>query len=470
MHDANREYTPRCHPGTREQYIQDIVQWVVPVLGGTPQPIYSMRGPAGVGKSAIAQTCAENLRKMKKLGATFFFSIRGRLNKPEELFPSIAYQLSTIHPPYRDLLDSKIRNDKSLVNKAMSFQFQYLIDEPLRELASQGNGIGRRLAVIIDGLDECEGNDAQSEIIRIIASAVSDNPLPLCWAFFSRPEPHIEATFTEATVAPYCYNVILPFSRDNDGEIELYLQNGFENILRRRNTSMQSQWPSADHMKTLVGAAAGSFNYATTVIRFVDHRGLLGFRERLCAIIDTILNRRKRDPRAGTATDSPFAELDAFYSLILQRIPAEIFSSVHLLLTLICEWGSSGAILAANTLGLSKEEFETICNHASAVVLFQDPGKDIELDPTIDISCAYTQIILDPGVLRKFVQATGQLGGKVSLYHKSFTDFLQDPVRSGHYCVKTPGVLGKQLHKLHLDYSPRYHWEGPGRLYTDEPL
>ncbi len=238
-----------------------------------------MRGPAGAGKSAVAQTCAEELKKMEKLGAAFFFSIRGR-NKPEKFFPSIAYQISTIHRPYRDLLDNKIRSDKSLVNKAMPFQFQYLIDEPLRELALQGKGITERIAVIIDGLDECEGADAQSEIIRIIVSAVSNNTLPLCWAFFSRPEPHLEATFTEANVAPHCHKTILPISRKADKEIELYLENGLKNILRRRNTSTQSQWPSAEDMKTLVNGAAGSFNYATTVIRFVDHRGLLGFRER----------------------------------------------------------------------------------------------------------------------------------------------------------------------------------------------
>ncbi len=163
----------------------------------------------------------------------------------------------------------------------MAFQFRYLIDKPLRELASQGKGITQRIIVIIDRLDECEGANAQSEIIRIIASMISDNPLPLCWAFFSRPEPQIEAAFAEANVVPHCHSVLLPFSRDDDGEIESYLKNGFKNILRHRNASMRSQWPSTEDMETLVGAAAGSFIYATTVIRYVDHRGLLGFQDRL---------------------------------------------------------------------------------------------------------------------------------------------------------------------------------------------
>ncbi len=429
-----------------------------------------MKGPAGVGKSAVAQTCAENLKDMEYLGASFFFSIKGR-NKPEKFFPSIAYQLSTIHPPYRDLLEGKIRNDKTLIKKAMSFQFKYLIDEPLRELASQGKGLRRRIAVIIDGLDECEGVDAQCEIIRIIAAAVSDSPLPLCWAFFSRPEPHIEAHFSKPMVTSHCHKILLPVSRDADGEIEVYLRNGFENILQRRNSSVPHQWPSANDIEILVGAAAGLFIYATTVIRFVDHLSQPGPQKRLCAIIDTILDRRKNGPRAGTGTDTPYADLDAFYVLILQRIPKEIFPSVHLLLAVICRYGLVGAILTTNLLGLSKDEFETICHHASAVVLLQDPETGLKLDPAIDTSRGYMQANLDQDVLLKLDQSVyRELGGHISFYHKSFEDFLLDPVHSSRYCVKNLEVLAQQYRRMHLTYDLMYRWEHSGGLYTNASL
>lgn len=419
-----------------------------------------MKGPAGVGKSAVAQTCAGKLKGQNKLGAAFFFSISGR-NKPEQFFPSIAYQLSTIHTPYHDLIDAKIHRDRTLVKKTLSSQFRYLISEPLRELASQGKGIGRRIAVIIDGLDECEGVDAQREIIHIIAEAASDETLPLCWAFFSRPEPHIAATFAGPTIAPHCHNVILPISRKADSEIELYLRNGFNNILQRHNLSMQSSWPSAEDMQILVHGASGSFIYATTVLRYVDHVGSLVPRERLRAIIDTILDRSKRSPRPCTATDAPFAELDAFYRLILGRIPAGILPSVHLLLALICRWGDMGAILAANILGMSKDKFEAVCNHTSAVVHFREPGKHIELGLTIDTSCTYTQVNRDVRwKLRR--QVLFELGGRVSFYHKSFEDFLLDPARSGPYCAKRSEALAIHYTKMHLAYDRNYSWQGSG--------
>lgn len=422
--------------------------------------MYWMKGPAGVGKSAVAQTCAEVLKDREKLGAAFFFSTSGR-NKPEKLFPSIAYQLSTIHTPYHDLIDAKIHRDRTLVKKTLSSQFRHLIYEPLRELETQGKGIGKRIVVIIDGLDECAGADAQCEIIRIIAKVASDGTLPLCWASFSRSEPHIEGTFAESTIAPHCYKVFLPISRDADGEIELYLRNGFENILKRRNASTQTAWPSSEDMKILISGAAGSFIYATTVLRYVDHLGSLVPQKRLREIIDTILDRRKHGPHGSASVDAPFAELDAFYKLILQRIPPEIFPSVHLFLVLICHWRLMGAIFAANVLGMSKDEMEAVCSYTSAVVCFREPGKAVELDPTIDTNCAYTQVNPDiQSELGRQVYRT--LGGQIYLFHKSFEDFLVDPARSGVYSAKRSETLAKHYVKMHLDYDRSYSWKGSG--------
>jgi len=52
--DFQGHYDRRCFPGTWEQYIADIT--IRPA-----EPASSMRGPAGVGKLAIAPTCADKL-------------------------------------------------------------------------------------------------------------------------------------------------------------------------------------------------------------------------------------------------------------------------------------------------------------------------------------------------------------------------------------------------------------------------
>ncbi|KAF9442978.1 hypothetical protein P691DRAFT_764704, partial [Macrolepiota fuliginosa MF-IS2] len=254
-----RDYAPRCQPGTREQHIEDVVGWGAPTVGAdNPLPLFWMKGLAGVGKSAIAQTCAEKLKDLGRLGAAFFFAVKVRDNA-EQFFPTIAYQLSTEFPDYHDLLDQRIRRDRTILKKTMAIQFKALIAEPFQKLEKTGKGIGRRVVIIVDGLDECEKADDQSRIIKIIAASARDSATPFRWAFFSRPEPHIEASFTSDDVAQVTHKAELPVSDDANSDIELYLRSGFENILRHRNIPVTSQWPSDNDIQTLVKASKGLF-------------------------------------------------------------------------------------------------------------------------------------------------------------------------------------------------------------------
>ena len=128
--DSQDHYDRRCFPGTREQYISDITNWVTESVD-SPASMYWMRGPAGVGKSAIAQTCAEKLKDTGHLGATFFFTFK-RYDNPLRLFTSIAFQLTTVLPDYHDAVNERISKDRSLVGKKISAQFRSLIVEPLQ--------------------------------------------------------------------------------------------------------------------------------------------------------------------------------------------------------------------------------------------------------------------------------------------------------------------------------------------------
>ena len=158
-----------------------------------------MRGPAGVGKSAIAQTCAEKLKESGHLGAAFFFTVKGH-NNSLRLFTTIAYQLATEITDYRTAVDEKISKDHTIVEKKMASQFQLLIVEPLRELEKQGKRIQPK-AIFIDGLDECAGEEAQAEIIEVIASSVQARSTPFRWAIFSRAEPQVVSTFSQDSIA-----------------------------------------------------------------------------------------------------------------------------------------------------------------------------------------------------------------------------------------------------------------------------
>lgn len=427
-----------------------------------------MKGPAGVGKSAVAQTCVEALKSRGKLGAAFFFSVNGR-SKPKELFTTIAYQLSTQFPNYRDVVDLQIRRDKTIVYKTIASQFRELIIKPLQKLEGDKMGIGKRVPIFIDGLDECEDEDAQCEIIEMVSAAARDGAIPLCWAFFSRPEPHIEATFAEVDIALLCHKSILPISREADGEIELYLRNGFENILRRRNISLKSRWPPDSDIATLVNAAAGLFVYPATVLRLVASAGSFP-EERLRAILAAISDRGGKSSRSAGST-SPFAQLDAMYTLIMQRISPEMLPDVLLFCAMLCfrrsqgSHDSRGVIIHSNTLGFSELKFKTVCNQLNAVLHFQDQQMPLAFDHTIDTSRPFQYTC--PEVVRQLRRSIySSLGGTISFYHKSFLDFLADPTRSGAYCVASPpfhNALFEHCLKLQLEYQESYCFQGSGR-------
>jgi len=97
--DFQGHYDCRCFPGTWEQYIAEITI-------RSAKPASSMRGPAGVGKLAIAPTCADKLKETGHLDGAFFFSVK-KYDNPSHLFTTIAYQLATALPDYRSSIDGR---------------------------------------------------------------------------------------------------------------------------------------------------------------------------------------------------------------------------------------------------------------------------------------------------------------------------------------------------------------------------
>ncbi|KAF5357242.1 hypothetical protein D9756_006415 [Leucocoprinus leucothites] len=434
---GERGYDPACYPGTREQYIKDVTSWAT-TTDNDQLPIYWMNGPAGVGKSAIAQTCAKTLKDSGHLGAAFFFSINGRRNDHTRFFPTLAYQLATTLPDYRKIVDDRIHNDKTIITKTLSSQFESLIVEPLRALKEQGKEVRRR-PIFIDGLDECESKDAQAEIIKLIAASVQIESTPFCWAIFSRAEPRIASMFALAHISSLCQVVYLPISHDTDNDIDLYLRAGFKNILQQRNMVLSKPWPTEEDIKKLVDAAAGLFAYAATVLRFIDKYSYAGFQEALQAVLDVIA-------RPGTRPLPIFSSLDSLYTLILQRVPDDILHATKVLLYWMTVRGwdfrSWDVALVCNRLSISETTFKSIYHYLQAVVAYQEPSQSIqELVPSVDLRRSFYRqdSSFEPSVSLPYQLI--KVHGTISLLHKSFLEFLTDPTRSSVFCVKSSDII-----------------------------
>ncbi|KAF9441877.1 hypothetical protein P691DRAFT_779650 [Macrolepiota fuliginosa MF-IS2] len=399
FHDSSaRDPPPSCHPGTRHDFIDTITSWGLGTSQHT-EPMLWMYGPAGVGKSAIAQTYSEGLAKRNKLGAALFFSRSVGLNQrddPHRLFPSLAYQIATKSKLFGDTLDSRIQDDPTLVTKSMREQFQELLVKPLTQLGPGAAGVVEGLVVVIDGLDECgKGPGAHCDIIEIIAASVRNRTTPFRWAFFSRPETHIVGPFTTNDMHPLTYHLDIRVSRDIDNEITLYLTDELRKIQQRNG--MPNSWVSERDIGVLVNLSGGLFIYATTVIRFVGSHKLLGPVDQLRAVLALSSGNK------GAGSVHPLLELDLFYTLIMRHAPPGILPRILAILLLRFRLNGPGLLEVpqggiADIIGLSEAQFRNACGSLHSV---------LELDPYLEI---------------KF-------------YHASFMDFLRDPSRSGEFCI-----------------------------------
>lgn len=386
-----RDPSPHCHPGTRQNFIDKITSWG---SGGPrhPERILWMQGPAGVGKSALAQTCAELLAQQDKLAAAFFFSRPNIRDDPACLFTSISYQIATKSELYNKILDRGIRNDPTLVKKAIRRQFHELLVNPLQELGEGGEMMKGRV-VIIDGLDECAGTEAQREIIDIITASILNETTPFRWAFFSRPEVHIVAAFASSHLLPLSLRLELPVSREIDHEILRYLTDELEKI--QVEYGLPSSWLSKSVIGTLVNLSAGLFIYAATIIRFLRERNSLGPVDQLKAVV--LLATYV----AVNGSGHPLAELDLFYILIMQRIPPKILPILKKILLLNVfapqSYMYKRTYLVINILGISEQQFRTACGPLHSVLSIESQN--------------------------------------LEFCHASFSDFLQDQERSKEFCI-----------------------------------
>ncbi|KAJ7832697.1 hypothetical protein B0H13DRAFT_2289056, partial [Mycena leptocephala] len=161
-----------------------------------------LHGPAGAGKSAIAQSFCQNLEVAHRLGASFFFkrghSSRGTATK---LFPTIAYQLALSKNPFdlRQVISRTVEDNPSILDRSLSLQLRTLIVDPCRQTLIVN--LCRRtlpkhpVVIVIDGLDECDSQNIQQEILRSIGNTIRGEYLPLRFLIASRPELHIRDIF-----------------------------------------------------------------------------------------------------------------------------------------------------------------------------------------------------------------------------------------------------------------------------------
>ncbi|KAJ6503617.1 hypothetical protein C8R45DRAFT_818109 [Mycena sanguinolenta] len=201
---------------------------------------------------------------------------------------------------------SNRRDDPSIIVRSIATQIKTLLSDPC-------NGHPKRApsTIVIDGLDECEGESIQIEILRAIGESTFNHFNPFRFIIASRPEPHIREMFDSPVYAGQCRSLNVEKSFD---DVCKYLCDEFSRNHREHRTmaNIPLPWPLPYVLDDLVRSSSGHFIYAATIIKFIDDRNYRST-QRLAVL--------QSGTEAGTR--SAFDALDQLYMTVLEASPRQ---------------------------------------------------------------------------------------------------------------------------------------------------
>jgi hypothetical protein len=388
FHDSAERYPqPKCHPETRTEILKDLWDW----SSGTDRSstVLWLHGPAGSGKSAIAQSFCQNLETKDRLGASFFFK-RGHPSRgsSRKLFSTIAYQLALAKnlSDLHRVISRSIKDNPSILDRSLSIQLQKLIVKPCQKTLT-----GHPAVIVIDGLDECHDQNIQLEILRSIGDAIRDKDIRIRFLIASRPEPYLRDIFVGPCLNRYHHPLNIEQAFE---DVYKYLVDEFVRIYTEHHETMATvprPWPAALVISRLVEKSSGHFIYASTIIKFIDDKY---FRptDRLKIIMGIA--------ESEFDSESPFAALDQLYTQILVDNSQAIRPRLLRILTVIAAKLNLTIPLMERLLGLKPGDFRLTLRGLHSLLKMDEDN--------------------------------------VTVHHASFLDFLDDPTRSGMFYVRSP--------------------------------
>ena len=300
----------------------------------------------------------------------------------------------------RQKLQDILRDDPGIAYRASGFIDLLVLlfhdpSEPVTLPASDGPATpSSPFLVIIDGLDECQGNNNQSLVLSHIHDLVDKHRLPLRFFITSRPESHIREKFDELAVSSVTKVLSIYGDFGARDDVKKYLRAEFSRIQdsKRHQDMMQfipKPWPSDKVIEQITDKSGGYFIYAATVIKYVDEE-YFPCLDRL----DQVLGASAA--RCHDHEETPFAELDRLYSSVLSICPKSRLPHLKRVLAFIRDRPHVSTM--EEFLGLRPGELTLILRGLRSIVAVDDKGR-------------------------------------LYSFHASFLDFLFDPARAKEYYI-----------------------------------
>ncbi|KAJ7726928.1 hypothetical protein B0H16DRAFT_261871 [Mycena metata] len=411
--DPLHDLTPACHPATRRETLKILQEWALDASDDASPAILWLQGPAGVGKSTILRTLAQQIGQ---LGASFMFNPHHSAERnANTFFCVLAYQLAINIPALRAPISSAVRRNPSVIGDTMDIQLQELILQPCSRVL-----LLHPLVLVIDGLDEF-AFDVQGEILRSLGNAVQNPSSPLRIIIASRQMDHRLAGIVAQLFLDGLWRSF--YVEPSFVDVRSYLWTELARIQEfGPSDTPPSQWFSPHVLDFLVNASSGCFLYASTLIKFLGDADF-STTKRLTTVMSFPL-------------DNLSSSLDNLYLQILMTVPMASRQSLLVLLHI-----------------LTTKDFVDLPLHHIEQLLRTKPGR--------------LRRILRR--LRAVLNAPTSDNGRIITHHPSFLDFLVDPARSGPFCVggvQRSALLVRRIlkaleymhHDPHLNHAGHIAW------------
>ena len=287
---AGRDPNKMCLNGTRVSVLERIHTWIQRGGDGSNARALLAIGQAGVGKSAVAHTIANEYFKSGRLGAMFCFSKdRGSAN----VFRTIARNLADIDPVYASELSSFITSDAA-TNASLQVQMDEVLLLPFKKHSLIGP-----IIIVLDALDECADLDP---LVKCLINNIDSLPKNLRILMTSRPH---EAK--ELCALPWVKVLNLENEPASNNDILLYAQER----LGPQIVKTIAQGPRDDPLTAIAVKSEGLFQYASVVCNEIQTSYSYKQSSRRRESPRQTFIRLVRDGKGG---------LDGLYSGILERL------------------------------------------------------------------------------------------------------------------------------------------------------
>ncbi|KAG6907179.1 hypothetical protein DXG01_010076 [Tephrocybe rancida] len=401
-----------CLAGTRDNILNEIIQWINNDSQDIPQNFLWIVGPPGCGKSAITASIAEYCQSQNILGGQFFISHANRnTTNPLFYFPTIIRDLYKRSDSVERHLYDALKERRFSVDTPKKAAQLFL--ETIQKAA--GDHPDAPVVVIFDGLDETSSYHDVSDQTR---RKNLENTAALFSNLFatlshhrnakviisSRPETEILRQFKDSARGQHIKHIEIRIDDERSlHDINIFLKRRLEEIAKMHlPPTIASSWPTIEHFEQLARGASGLFIWAVTACNYVDAR------LRLCG---------EEDPDAvfvELKEDRP-ADLSTLYNRILRFCYPKAAAD---------EWN-----------------FEVFRRIMGSLMVIQEPMNIRDLTALLDLRRTSNSNHVD---IKKFVENLRTLlvpdSGEVTettvlQAHKSFFDFLTRESSPTHFRI-----------------------------------